>query len=365
MRRRLSLGIAGAALASLALVGCSGSSDPATPTVAVSGSTGGTATDAGTTTTSADTTDSAAAVLAANKASHADGSASDWDKASAVTITLSGNSAKSSGAGVTISGSTVTITAAGTYRLTGDLDGQVVVAAADAEVTLVLDGVDIASTSTAAIAITDADLAVVVLADGSVNTLSDASSYAEDADVNAALFSSADLTIAGKGSLTVTGNGNDGIASKDGLVIESGTITVTAVDDGIRGKDYLIIDGGDIDVTSGGDGLKAATLRAIVNANYIRKQLTGVFHLEYDTPTLHEAVFDDNRFDPERNAAANLVYGIGEHACPGRLLATWELRIALQALLASVQSIELAPGQPPEREVAPVGGYRRVPVILS
>jgi len=43
----------------------------------------------------------------------------------------------------------------------------------------------------------------------------------------------------------------------------------------------------------GGDGLKAATLRAIVNANYIRKQLTGVYHLEFDTPTLHEVVFDD------------------------------------------------------------------------
>jgi len=47
-------------------------------------------------------------------------------------------------------------------------------------------------------------------------------------------------------------------------------------------------------LSHGGDGLKAATLRAIVNANYIRKQLTGVYHLEYDTPTLHEAVFDDS-----------------------------------------------------------------------
>jgi len=47
-------------------------------------------------------------------------------------------------------------------------------------------------------------------------------------------------------------------------------------------------------LSHGGDGLKAATLRAIVNANYIRKQLTGVYHLEYDTPTLHEIVFDDS-----------------------------------------------------------------------
>jgi hypothetical protein len=57
---------------------------------------------------------------------------------------------------------------------------------------------------------------------------------------NAAIFSKSDLTIFGAGSLNVDGNYNDGIASKDGLIIKSGTISVTSVDDGIRGKDYLI-----------------------------------------------------------------------------------------------------------------------------
>lgn len=87
--------------------------------------------------------------------------------------------------------------------------------------------------------------------------------------------------------------------------------------------------------------------------------------LNWTSANRDESVFDNNRFDPERNAAENLVYGVGKHACPGRLLATWELRTALQALLASVQTIELGPDQQPEREVAPVGGYHRVPVILS
>ena len=40
---------------------------------------------------------------------------------------------------------------------------------------------------------------------------------------NAAIFSASDLTIFGNGSLTVYGNNNDGIASKDGLIIASGT----------------------------------------------------------------------------------------------------------------------------------------------
>ncbi|HZU52553.1 MAG TPA: aminomethyl-transferring glycine dehydrogenase subunit GcvPB [Holophagaceae bacterium] len=43
----------------------------------------------------------------------------------------------------------------------------------------------------------------------------------------------------------------------------------------------------------GGDGLRAATLRAIVNANYIRKELEGVYHLPVKSPSMHEVVFND------------------------------------------------------------------------
>ncbi|WP_100638415.1 cytochrome P450 [Marinobacter salexigens] len=86
--------------------------------------------------------------------------------------------------------------------------------------------------------------------------------------------------------------------------------------------------------------------------------------LNWTSANRDESVFDNSQFDPEGNAANNLLYGAGKHVCPGRLLATWELRIALQTILTSVQTIELAPGEPLEREVAPVGGYHRVPVVL-
>ncbi|WP_309043548.1 cytochrome P450 [Marinobacter sediminicola] len=86
--------------------------------------------------------------------------------------------------------------------------------------------------------------------------------------------------------------------------------------------------------------------------------------LNWTSANRDESVFDNSRFDPEGNAANNLLYGAGKHVCPGRLLATWELRIALQTIITSVQAIDLIPGEPPEREVAPVGGYHRVPVVL-
>ena len=48
-------------------------------------------------------------------------------------------------------------------------------------------------------------------------------------------------------------------------------------------------------LSHGGDGLKTATLRAIVNANYIRARLKGTYNLPIDSPTLHEVVFNDAR----------------------------------------------------------------------
>ena len=43
---------------------------------------------------------------------------------------------------------------------------------------------------------------------------------AED-EPNAAIFSKADLTVAGNGALVVNGNYNDGIASGDGLLLNA------------------------------------------------------------------------------------------------------------------------------------------------
>ncbi len=181
----------------------------------------------------------------------------DFDEADVVGVDLAAGTTTDAAA-VEITAGLVTITAPGTYRLTGELAGTVLVSSPDdGTVRLVLDGVTITGTSGPAINIDEADEAAVVLAAGSVNTLADAAGDAADTDANAALYSRTDLTIGGTGSLVVDGRSNDGIGSVDGLVIEGGTITVEAVDDGIRGKDYLVVRGGEVAVTATGDGLKA------------------------------------------------------------------------------------------------------------
>jgi len=196
-------------------------------------------------------------------ADHDDPADYQWDPASVIPITLAGTSASSNGPGVAIAGGVVTINAPGTYQLTGTLtNGRVVVDSAGAGmVRVILNGASITNNTSSALEFADAGEAMVVLADGTANRLTDATTYVypdpETDEPNAALFSTADLTITGNGSLAVRGNSNDGISSKDGLVINGGTITVDAVDDGIRGKDYLTIKAGNITVTAGGDGLKS------------------------------------------------------------------------------------------------------------
>ncbi len=190
-----------------------------------------------------------------------------FDTTDAVAVSLA-DGASSGGKDVSVSGDTVTLTAAGTYAVTGSLtSGALVVDAPDAVVNLVLDGVDIAAADVAAINVVDARQVVVWLADGSVNTLADASGAVVDDPAtvdhtapdspNATLFSTADLWIAGNGALSVTAHANDGITSKDSLVVAGGHVTVTAADDGLRGKDHLVVASGTLTVNAEGDALKS------------------------------------------------------------------------------------------------------------
>src|SRR4051794_21267399 len=46
-------------------------------------------------------------------------------------------------------------------------------------------------------------------------------------------------------------------------------------------------------MANGPDGLRQTTEDAVLNANYIRKGLEGIYDLPYSTPTMHEVVFSD------------------------------------------------------------------------
>lgn len=177
-------------------------------------------------------------------------------------IAFSGSGAGITGTGASTDGSVVTITKEGVYRITGSTqNGQIIVNAPQAKVQLVLDNTEISNSDSSAIYISDADKTFITLAPDSVNTISDGSAYSfPDNTViepDAAVFSEDSLTINGTGSLAVNGNYNDGIRSKDDIVITGGTIDITAVSDGIKGKNYVAVSGGNITVSAGQDGIKS------------------------------------------------------------------------------------------------------------
>lgn len=78
-----------------------------------------------------------------------------------------------------------------------------------------------------------------------------------------------------------------------------------------------------------------------------------------------EVFGDPDAFRPEENAAANLVFGVGPHVCPGRALTLMELRVAVSELLTRTERLVPADDEAPVREAPPVGGWARVPVVLA
>ena len=166
---------------------------------------------------------------------------------------------------IDLSDETVTISQSGEYVIQGALkDGQIIVDVPDTDtgvVTLLLNGVDITCSDSAAIYVKSADKVVLSLVEGTVNTLEDGREYTYDdtanEEPNACIFSKDDLVISGRGALNVKGNFNNGIASKDDLTITGGVINVEAVNNGIKGKDSIAIMAGDITVNAGADAFKS------------------------------------------------------------------------------------------------------------
>lgn len=166
--------------------------------------------------------------------------------------------------GVAVNGTNVTITKEGTYILSGECsDGSVTVDVDDkSKVQLVLDNL-ILTSKNSPLVIKEADKVFITLANDSNNTLSDSSSYSltiDDSTVESAIFSKADLSINGSGSLTVNGNYKHGIVSKDDLIITGGTINVSSKSSGIDGKDCVKVKSASVNVDSGTDSIRSTNI---------------------------------------------------------------------------------------------------------
>lgn len=184
-----------------------------------------------------------------------------YDENECTAIQLSDDGSSCDSQSVSIEGQTVTITEEGTYLLSGSLsDGSVVIYTDEnVKVRLILNGVSINSSSSAAIYVKSADKVFITLAPDTENVLSNGGTYetVDDNNIDSAIFSKSDLTLNGSGSLKVTAKEGHGVVSKDDLVITGGTYNIEAASQGLSGKDSIRILDGDFTVTAGKDALHA------------------------------------------------------------------------------------------------------------
>ncbi len=179
----------------------------------------------------------------------------------ALALGLSACSMLNVNASDTLNGS-ILITESGTYTISEDVEGSVVVDASDDDVIeIILDGCSITSEDSAAIYVRNAGEVTVTAAEGTVNYLTNLTGFEADGDTNVdgVIFSKDDLTISGEGTIIID-SADHGIVSKDDLIIESGTITITSAGDGCQANDELIINGGSLEITECTEGLEGTSV---------------------------------------------------------------------------------------------------------
>lgn len=182
----------------------------------------------------------------------------DYEESECVLITLNGNMASCESEAVSVGDGTVIIKAEGYYLLRGTYNGSIRVEAPDdAKVQLILDGITLKKSGTAAIYGKTADKLFITMAEGSKNQITNDGEFQaiDENDIDGAIYSKCDLTLNGNGILTVSSEAGHGIVSKDDLKVTSGTYEITAGKHGISGKDSIRILDGTFTITSVKDGL--------------------------------------------------------------------------------------------------------------
>ena len=175
--------------------------------------------------------------------------------------------------GYEIDGTTLTIDGAGAYVVTGACaDGSIQIKKGTTGVTLALNGLALTSADTAPILCGKSTEVVIVAADGSTNSLTDAAennddSYPDNTEAENAVIKCKDgaqMTLCGGGALTINANGKNGIKSgastteegEASLTIRELTLNIEAlVNDAINAEQRLKVESGNLTIAAGEDAI--------------------------------------------------------------------------------------------------------------
>ena len=246
------------------------------------------------------------------------------EQSAELTFSNSGITETSAGSGYTIDGTTLTVTTAGTYRIGGRCsEGAIIVSKGLSDVTLILDNLTLASSTTAPIVVkksatvnihlvgtstltdnedpaneTSTDTTVAEAFEGAAIKVKSGSSatFCGDGNLNVVANakngikggSTSELIFNGSGTINVSGNAkyygattsgaavNNGIACDGSIVINQGAYVIKAANDGIKSAPdatdetegtvidtesagTVTINGGTFDIDVDGDGIQADT----------------------------------------------------------------------------------------------------------
>lgn len=159
------------------------------------------------------------------------------------------------------SGSIYTISSAGTYTLTGLLEGQIVVdAGEDDEVVLELSGVTVNYGNDSPIKIVSAGSVDISAKKGTDNVINDTRSTksTDNSDQGeGAIYANCDLKIKGTGTLVVNAAYNNGIHTTKDLTVQNLSLKVTAYNNALKGNDSIAITSGTVvAISTNGNGVK-------------------------------------------------------------------------------------------------------------
>ncbi len=175
-----------------------------------------------------------------------DASSIDPDWVNQCEIALSDSKITVNGEGAAVAGKVINITDGGEYTVSGKISDGMIQVNSTEKVKIRLEGANISNSDGPAILFANADKAFITVANGTVNYLTDGTSYSNG---KGTIFSESDLEIKGKGTLYINANYRHGICCDNDLAIENGTIIIQkAVKDGIHVKKSLEISGGTVEI---------------------------------------------------------------------------------------------------------------------
>ena len=190
-------------------------------------------------------------------------------------------------------GSIYALTTAGTYTLSGKLDGQILVdAGEDDEVVIELNGASISYDQDSPIKVTSANKVEISAKKDTQNTISDNRS-AKTVDSTSlgegAIYAKSDLKLKGTGILVVTGNYNNGIHTSKDLTIQKLTLKVTGYNNAIKGNNSVTINSGTVQAyAKTGNGIK--TEDSDVSSSGNQKGTIAINGGKVYVDSLHDAI---------------------------------------------------------------------------